>query len=362
MTTLPIPFVVALLLLLLAASNHHQMKETPSGRVFAMVLYTYALSMVCIGLRWSMNMVALLPVAATLSVIGAVLLYLGFRSLGRMGAVINLSRDWVHLVPITLVAMSALMQTTWVEVFLIATKLLYAGLLVQMARQMPDSLQLVRLSWLKNSQQALWGAALLLLVSVAVDIAISIDFALYEGRHSANLVGFVNFLILLLLGWASVSAGRGRVVDRDSDSKTDCGLNTDDDADQARSKDRIAVHSEHMNTSETDDLRLLEQLNSLLVDDRLYADTELNLQRLARKAGVPARSISRVINTHTGRNISRWINSVRIDAACTLLKDADVSVSQAMLEAGFLTKSNFNREFRRIKGCSPSEWRAKGAD
>jgi AraC-like DNA-binding protein len=29
-----------------------------------------------------------------------------------------------------------------------------------------------------------------------------------------------------------------------------------------------------------------------------------------------------------------------------------------MLEAGFSTKSNFNREFRRVTGTSPAQWRA----
>lgn len=110
--------------------------------------------------------------------------------------------------------------------------------------------------------------------------------------------------------------------------------------------------------SDNGDAALLETLNRLLVDNGLYADTELNLQKLARKAGVPARTVSRVINTQTGQNLSQWVNQARINAVCTLLTDDNVSVTEAMLEAGFLTKSNFNREFRRIKGCSPSEWRA----
>jgi AraC-like DNA-binding protein len=33
-----------------------------------------------------------------------------------------------------------------------------------------------------------------------------------------------------------------------------------------------------------------------------------------------------------------------------------------MLNSGFNTKSNFNREFLRVMGASPSEWLAKNAD
>lgn len=33
------------------------------------------------------------------------------------------------------------------------------------------------------------------------------------------------------------------------------------------------------------------------------------------------------------------------------------SVIRVMLESGFLTKSNFNREFLRVTGTSPTAWR-----
>jgi AraC-like DNA-binding protein len=33
------------------------------------------------------------------------------------------------------------------------------------------------------------------------------------------------------------------------------------------------------------------------------------------------------------------------------------SVTTAMLDSGFNTKSNFNREFLRVTGASPSKWR-----
>jgi AraC-like DNA-binding protein len=37
-------------------------------------------------------------------------------------------------------------------------------------------------------------------------------------------------------------------------------------------------------------------------------------------------------------------------------------VTTIMLDAGFQTKSNFNREFRRVTGTSPSLWRAAQED
>lgn len=37
-----------------------------------------------------------------------------------------------------------------------------------------------------------------------------------------------------------------------------------------------------------------------------------------------------------------------------------MTITEAMNEAGFSTKSNFNREFKRVTGLSPSEWRKQG--
>lgn len=347
MTTLPIPFVAAFLVILLACSNHRQLKETATGRVFTIFLYVNALSMVCIGFRWSHGLLWLLPIAALLAVISTALLYLVFLSLGRRGPVINFSRDWPHLIPVFFVAIAGLIQPQWIEFLLMGAKIMYAGLLIQLARQAPSSLQFVQLNWFSNSQQALWGTAVLLLFSVGLDIAIFVDFAFFEGLHAARLVGIANLVIVLLLGWASVVAGRGNGSDTQASVRNLTETENSFETESHRKVDDTSAF----------DAQILQTLNQLLIEQRLYADTDLNLQKLARKAGVPVRIVSRAINTHAEKNVSQWINSARVDAVCELLSDKTISVTQAMNDAGFLTKSNFYREFKRIKGCSPSQWR-----
>jgi len=355
MPSLPLPIIVALLLLLLAATNQQTLRETATGRVFLSVLLIYAVSMALIGLRWSLDMVTLLPLVATLAIVSSALLYLAFCSLGRPGPVIVFSRDWIHLLPVLAVAASTLLLQSWVDVLVIAAKLFYAVLLARLALRAPDTLKLVRLSWLKNAQLALWGATVLLIVSIMLDIVITIDFARYDGRHAENLVGWMSFANLLLLGWATVKAGQGRTVEHLEVAQTNTPSTSESKQNLTGNRDSGGDDKPSFDPAE--DARLLEKLNTLLIDDRLYADTELNLQRLARKAGVPARTVSRVVNANTNQNLSQWINNARVNAACTALSDQKVSVNQAMLEAGFVTKSNFNREFRRLKGCSPSQWR-----
>ncbi len=95
-------------------------------------------------------------------------------------------------------------------------------------------------------------------------------------------------------------------------------------------------------------------------NDRPYRDPELSLTRLARRLHVPIKQLFVAINIVKGENVSRYVNGFRIRNACTCLKKGN-SVTEAMLGSGFNTKSNFNREFARVMGQSPSAFlRANG--
>ena len=107
------------------------------------------------------------------------------------------------------------------------------------------------------------------------------------------------------------------------------------------------------------DREILSRVDRLLVEQKLFRDENLTLSRLARRAGVPARQISGVINRLARKNVSQYINDRRIGEACRLLKETDMPVTAAMLDCGFQTKSNFNREFRRVTSLSPAAWREK---
>jgi AraC-like DNA-binding protein len=102
-----------------------------------------------------------------------------------------------------------------------------------------------------------------------------------------------------------------------------------------------------------DDRALFARLETLMAERKLWRDPDVTLSMLARRLHVPVKAVSIAVNRVTGQNISRYINQYRIDAAIGALQSGD-SVTEAMLKAGFVTKSNFNREFRRITGQAPS--------
>lgn len=106
-------------------------------------------------------------------------------------------------------------------------------------------------------------------------------------------------------------------------------------------------------TVEDDSRRILKVKNYI---SKNYMD-ELRLPELASLAGMSSSAFSRFFKLHTGRNISEYIIDLRLGYAARMLVDTDKSISEIGFDCGFNNLSNFNRIFKKKKGCSPSEFR-----
>jgi AraC-like DNA-binding protein len=106
---------------------------------------------------------------------------------------------------------------------------------------------------------------------------------------------------------------------------------------------------------------IVHKIDVLLTTKEVFLDPDLTLDRLARKACIPARQISAAINQVYGRNVSQVVNEYRIERAKTLLTSSDKNITQIYLDSGFQTKSNFNREFNRVTQQTPSAFRRSNA-
>lgn len=104
---------------------------------------------------------------------------------------------------------------------------------------------------------------------------------------------------------------------------------------------------------EDDSRRILKVKNFI---SKNYMD-EIRLATLADMAGMSPSAFSRFFKLHTGRNLSDYIIDIRLGYAARMLVDTTDSISKISFECGFNNLSNFNRIFKRKKGCSPSEFR-----
>ena len=86
---------------------------------------------------------------------------------------------------------------------------------------------------------------------------------------------------------------------------------------------------------------------------------EIRLAELAELVGMSPTSFSRFFKLRTSKTLSEYIVEIRLGVAARQLVDTTDSVSEICYGCGFNTLSNFNRLFRKNKGCSPTEFRDK---
>ncbi|WP_206951790.1 AraC family transcriptional regulator [Trinickia acidisoli] len=85
--------------------------------------------------------------------------------------------------------------------------------------------------------------------------------------------------------------------------------------------------------------------------------SELRESDLAQLAGQSVSAFSRAFHRHTGMPFVQYVNRLRIESACQMLTADEASITEVCFQAGFNNVSNFNRQFRTVKGMSPSEFR-----
>jgi AraC-like DNA-binding protein len=214
----------------------------------------------------------------------------------------------------------------WVlDFWIVAVFLAYGGAILWSLRRTPD-LAHARLGAGERPLR-LWrwiGAALI--VSALSDVVIPVLLALGREDWVHWLVTALASVSLLVLGALGLSPSLEAVAEEEA-----APVATEDDA------------------------AFVAAMEALMAEKRLWLDPDLTLARIARRMGVPAKSLSGAINRVKGENVSRVVNGWRIAEACRLMRDR-ASVTEAMLGAGFNTKSNFNREFLRVMGMAPKEW------
>lgn len=86
---------------------------------------------------------------------------------------------------------------------------------------------------------------------------------------------------------------------------------------------------------------------------------EIRLSDLAALIGMSESAFSRYFKLSTSKSVSEYIVDMRLGHAARLLVDTTDPVSAICYDCGFNTLSNFNRLFRKRKGCSPTEFRQK---
>lgn len=337
MPSIPLPFVIALLLglILVRMIRHGGLKLG----LFPLLVATFAVQAILSGLNWN---VAWHPARFIQPIVAAILPSLSFAAFNqlRRNTPASLKNMLPHLLPAILVAVFVAFWRAPIDIVLFAIYLGYGLALMRIAQQGSGTLSAVRIADEWTAHRALTAVSVMLVATAFIDAVVSLDFLFGDGEQARTILAVASVLWLAVAGYAATVA---------DDARPDNEANT--------STEDLASSALPGSTVMEDDQAVASRVDALMLEQHLYRDPDLTLERLARRAGIPARQISGALNRIYGRNISQIVNEYRVDDAKRRLATTRDPVTVIMLESGFGTKSNFNREFLRITGITPSSYR-----
>ncbi|MHA6689774.1 helix-turn-helix domain-containing protein [Devosia sp. A449] len=87
----------------------------------------------------------------------------------------------------------------------------------------------------------------------------------------------------------------------------------------------------------------------------------LRLTELAEIAALSLSGLHRMFRKHTQLSISDYLIGLRVGEACSRLSSTDQAIQHIAADVGYASLANFNRQFRRLRGMSPRQYRASFA-
>lgn len=85
----------------------------------------------------------------------------------------------------------------------------------------------------------------------------------------------------------------------------------------------------------------------------------ISLERISRIAHMSPFAFSRYFKKNCGAGFVEYLNRVRMNKACYLLRETEYPVNEIASESGFSSISNFNKQFRKTESLSPRDYRAQ---
>ncbi|MCK4746574.1 MAG: AraC family transcriptional regulator [Bacteroidales bacterium] len=86
---------------------------------------------------------------------------------------------------------------------------------------------------------------------------------------------------------------------------------------------------------------------------------KIMLDEIAAVASMSPTAFCRYFKSRTNKTFVGFLNEIRIGHACKLLMEREKSASEICYESGFNNLTNFNIQFRKIKGMTPLQYQSQ---
>ncbi|MFK8061199.1 MAG: helix-turn-helix domain-containing protein [Polaribacter sp.] len=104
---------------------------------------------------------------------------------------------------------------------------------------------------------------------------------------------------------------------------------------------------------------LIERLNFLMIDDKLYQNANLKSSEIAEKLGLTTHQFSQLLNDNLKKNFSTFVNEYRIDCAKQKITTiSNITLEEIGYECGFNSKSTFYTTFKKLVGKTPAQFKS----
>lgn len=110
----------------------------------------------------------------------------------------------------------------------------------------------------------------------------------------------------------------------------------------------------------TEENKHIQHLISLIVNDKIHHNPQLNRELIAEKLGISSGYLSQLIKATTYSNFSELINHFRIEDVKEMIVHPDFSNYSLLaigLEVGFNSKATFYTAFKKATGLTPNQYK-----
>jgi AraC-like DNA-binding protein len=125
----------------------------------------------------------------------------------------------------------------------------------------------------------------------------------------------------------------------------------------ANDRERVTLSAASLGNTALDGARDHATIDRVLSYLHAHYREELSVADLASRAHVSASSFHRLFKRHVRMPLSAYLAQLRIGKACSLLMNTEVPISIVASEAGYYNYANFVRQFEKLKGMTPRQFR-----
>jgi AraC-like DNA-binding protein len=320
---IPISYLISLTALASVIYIITQYRSSEGQFWLILFLLTVASINVIIGTRFGYGIEFLGRIQPLVAILIPPLSYLAFKRPKTF------ERAWLHGIPILIFSCIYFYNQNYIDMIIGISGIIYSCMLIYLGI---NGIQ--KLTWVKFGDN---NRILFLLIAVIITLSFSsitdgiifLDFFFHDGENLKNIVVTASILGVVL-GISSLFFFHFYKQNQTPNI----------DGDEAH-----ALQGTY------------DKIEQLMREKKFFLNPDLNLIRLAKRLSLPSREVSRAVNIHTNQSLSNYVNNLRIEEAQKMLKNSNTPITQIIYACGFNTKSNFNREFQRVTGKTPSDWR-----